>query len=414
MTAETATRTMAETESEGSPEQRLEAVERENRELRALLEANLGVQGELSLDLVLQRVVDQAAQLLGARYGALSVTDSEGRIEQFVTTGIEGHEKEMIGAPPKGVGLLGVPLREGQVLRLDDLGSHPRSAGFPDEHPPMRSLLAVPIICRSPHRGNLYLAEKNTRRFTEEDEGTLERFARGAAAVIDTAHLHLRSESLAIAEERLRISREIHDGVAQVLAYVNTKAQAAREFLDRDRYDEAGGQLDELAAAAREVYSEVREGILALRLQPTPTRPLTEALRDYVEHWQRRGATVVDLQIEPGLKLSSEIQLQVVRIVQEALTNVRKHAQAQHVEILFERGDGSLELAVIDDGRGFSPPTPGDGERPGRFGLSVMKERAEALGGRFELDTAPGRGTSIRVSLPLHTVTPPTAGGTEP
>ncbi len=393
------------------PEKPDNRAERENRELRALLDATLHLQGELSLDIVLHNVVASATQLLDAQYGAASVIDHQGRIEQFVTHGIDAHLRERIGKPPQGVGLLGVPLREGEALRMDDLGADPRSAGFPSDHPPMRSLLAVPILCRSPHRGNLYLAEKKPRSFTEEDERTLRRFALGAAAAIDTTYLHLRSEALAIAEERLRLSREIHDGVAQVLAYVNTKAQAARELLDRDQKERAGAQLDQLAQAARGVYSDVREGILALRLQPSPKRSLEESIRDYVEHWQRRDATVVDLTIEGELSAGPEVQIQLIRIVQEALTNVRKHAGAQRVSLAFARRDGELEIGVVDDGCGFSTEEAASSDRRRSFGLDVMKERAEAIGGTFEIESAPGRGTTIRVRLPLAGATADSEGG---
>ncbi len=411
MNGPTVARPMPEEPPETPTSDRLEGIQRENAELRALLDASLGLQGELSLAAVLQNVVDSATQLLDARYGALSVIDDRGGIEQFVTCGIDAEQQKRIGPLPRGIGLLAVPLVAGEVLRLDDLKSDSRSAGFPRNHPPMTTLLAVPIICRSPHRGNLYLAEKRGQSFTEHDELTLQRFARGVATAIDTAYLHERSESLAIAEERLQISREIHDGVAQVLAYVNTKAQAARELLDRGKQEQAGEQLDQLAAAAREVYTQVREGILALRLQPTAERTLAESVRDYAEHWQQRGSTTAEVEIEGDLQLRSEVQLQIVRIIQEALTNVRKHAHATRVSIRLHRTDESVEIRVVDNGRGFSPVEPSEGEDG--FGLSVMRERAEEIGGMFELETAPGRGTSVRVVLPSSSLRPGMTGGTD-
>ncbi len=403
---------MAESLAGMTTEDRLTRLERENLELRAVLEATLGVQGELSLDAMLQKVVEHATELLGAEYGALSVVGDDDQIEQFVTCGVDNEKRLRIGAPPRGVGLLGVPLLEDQALRLADIASDPRAAGFPAGHPEMMSLLAVPIICRGPHRGNLYLANKRSEEaFNDDDQRTLQRFARGAAVAIDTVDLHQRSESLAIAEERLRISREIHDGLAQVLAYVNTKAQAARELVSRRKAEDAIHQLDELAAAARGVYSEVRESILALRLQPSAEQPLAETVVDYVEHWQRRGTTVAKVDIKGDLRLSSEVQLQVVRIVQEALANVRKHSRARHVEICLERSRTELLVSVADDGCGFDPELSAD-EGGRRFGLSVMRERAEGIGGRFSLETGPGAGTRISVALPLGTRLPDWTGGT--
>ncbi len=404
---------MTEPPAESRLEQRIAELERENRELHALQDAGLDLQTELDLDLVLQKVVDQATELLEAKHGALSVIDSAGAIEEFVTSGIDADHRRLIGPPPKGAGLLAVPLIAGDVLNLADLTRDPRSSGFPANHPPMRSLLAVPVICSSPHRGNLYLADKRgSDRFSQDDQRTLQRFARLAAAAIDTAHLHQRSESLAIAEERLRISREIHDGVAQVLAYVNTKAQAARELLARGRGKKAIEQLDELAAAARGVYTEVREGILALRIQPSPDRSLEQTLREYADHWQQRGSTRVELEIDGDLRLTPSVQLQLVRIVQEALANVRKHAQAQAVEVRVARVDSELRVSIVDDGRGFDPArTAGRGER--RFGLSVMRERAEGIGGSLTLESTPGKGTRIDVAVPTSSLESPRTGGSK-
>src|SRR5918911_1611408 len=120
-------------------------LEQQNRELLALHEAGLDVAGELSLEVVLQKVVDDATQLIGARYGALSVPAPDGGIEAFITTGITPEERALIGPPPVGHGLLSVVLTEGQRLRLADLTKDPRSVGFPEHHPELHSLLAVPI-----------------------------------------------------------------------------------------------------------------------------------------------------------------------------------------------------------------------------------------------------------------------------
>src|SRR4029078_1485510 len=144
----------------------------------------------------------------------------------------------------------------------------------------MHTLLAVPIQCRSPLLGNLYLSEKtNGDAFTARDEETLERFAVQAAIAIDNAHLHAQAADLAVAEERLRISHEMHDGLAQVLGYVNTKVQAADAYLKRWRSEEASGQLRELALAAREAYTKVREGIVGLRTLPGGDQGVAEALQ---------------------------------------------------------------------------------------------------------------------------------------
>lgn len=386
-------------------------LERQNRELLALHTAALDLYRELALEGVLQKVVDQARHLVGARYGALSVVKEQNRIESFITSGISAAERARIGPPPEGRGLLGVVLHEGQRLRSSDLSSDPRSVGFPPNHPPMRSLVAVPILCEGPFRGNLYLAEKlGDESFSGDDEATLVRFATKAAIAIDHAYLHQQLASLAVSQERLRIAHEMHDGLAQVLGYVNTKAQAVREFLRAGRAEEAARQLDQLAAAAREVYSDVRESIIGLRSVSAGGADwrLVEALGEYVASWQGQSGVVCRLRVDSSLHFPPGVELQLLRIVQEALANVRKHAQARHVEVDLEVRDGTLLLTVADDGVGFNPGELRRSEFP-RFGLSTMRERAESIGGRFEIGSSPSGGTRIRLELPVAATQPAAA-----
>ncbi len=372
---------------------------RQNKELLALHHAALDIHGELALETVLQKVVDQARLLLEAHYGAVSVVDEEGRISQFVTSGISHDHRELIGAPPQGRGLLGVPLRAGQRLRLPDLEKDPRAAGFPPHHPRMHSLLAVPILAKGTFRGNLYLADKETApEFSEADEQTLVRFATAAAIAVDNARLHQRLRLLAIAEERVRIAREMHDGMAQVLAYVNTKAQAVQEYLAREKVTEATAQLEQLAAAAREVYTDVREGILALRTK-VGDGLCQGALQDFIGRWQDQAGIAAELKVNGDIRLPPVAEIQLLRIIQEALSTVRKHSRADRASVTFEDADGHLVVTIEDNGAGFDPAARHRGELP-RFGLAIMRERAESIGAQLTLDSAPGAGTRVRVELP--------------
>jgi signal transduction histidine kinase len=373
----------------------------QNRELMALHTAALDIYGALDLDAVLQKVVDQARGLVESRYGALSVIDERQRIAAFVTSGVRADERARIGAPPEGHGLLGVVLREGQRLRLMDLGRDPRSVGFPANHPPMRSLLAVPILCTSPFRGNLYLSEKlGGEGFSPADEETLVRFATKAAIAIDHAHLHQRLNQLAVTEERLRIAHEMHDGLAQVLASVNAKAQAVREHLRAGRGEEASRQLEQLASAAREVYGDVRESITGLRGAAAPGWRLTTAIEEYAVSWEGQTGIACELLLDREVRLAPGTEFQLLRIAQEALTNVRKHAVARRAEVKLERLDGRVALTIADDGVGFDPAGLGRSELP-RFGLATMRERAQSIGAGLRVGAAAGGGTEVVVEVPI-------------
>ncbi len=283
-----------------------------------------------------------------------------GRIEAFITSGVTPEERAAIGPPPVGHGVLGEVLHEGHHLRLADLTKHPRSVGFPANHPPMRSLLAVPINCKGPFKGNLYLSDKRSGdAFSGDDEETLERFAAQAALAIDNAHLHAQVGDLAVAQERLRIAHEMHDGLAQVLGYVNTKVQAANEYLRRGKSEEAKQQLRELADSAREAYTDVRESIIGLRALPNAERSLTDALREFVERWREQSGVAAELSIEPDLRLRPAVELQLIRIVQESLTNIRKHARATKARVDLRREGERLRVTIADDGTGFRPDSAG-------------------------------------------------------
>jgi signal transduction histidine kinase len=160
--------------------------------LRALFEAGLAVSSELSLDVLLHRLAEAAAELTGARYAALGVIDASGsELERFLTHGIDADTRAEIGALPRGRGILGVLIREARPLRLHDLAQDPRSVGFPPGHPPMHSFLGVPIELRGVAYGNLYLTEKQGGEdFSEEDEEILTLLAGQAAVAIENARLY--------------------------------------------------------------------------------------------------------------------------------------------------------------------------------------------------------------------------------
>jgi signal transduction histidine kinase len=170
----------------------VDAVTPSESRLRSLLDAVAAVAGELSLDAVLQRLVEVAVELTGARYGALGVIDRSGsQLERFLTTGIDAETHAAIGDLPRGRGILGVLIRDATPLRLHDLSDDPRSVGFPPNHPPMRSFLGVPVMLRGVAYGNLYLTEKEGGEdFTDEDEELVTLLASQAAVAIENARLY--------------------------------------------------------------------------------------------------------------------------------------------------------------------------------------------------------------------------------
>lgn len=379
---------------------------RQTRELLALHQAGLSIAAELSLQGVLQKVVDEARALAGARYGALAVVDASGAFVEFITSGLSAEERKRLGALPRGTGLLALPLQEGRAVRIASIPHDPRRVGFPPGHPAMTSYLGVPIVWKDRAIGTLYLTDNEQGgEFDQGDEETLIRFATQAAIAIENARLHQQVQDLAVVEERERIAREMHDSPAQLLAYVNAKAEAARQLLQAGRWEQAAAELEELARGARAAYADVREAILGLRTTPAG-RSFLEALRDYLERYRVQADLEVELDVEPadgnldehlGLEPSKELQL--LRILQEALSNVRRHAGVDRARLSI-RCEGDEVVAQVEDaGRGFDIASSARHRGP-HFGLATMRERAEGVDGRLEVRSQPGGGTVVTVRLP--------------
>lgn len=206
----------------------------------------------------------------------------------------------------------------------------------------------------------------------------------------------------AVMEERARLSRELHDGLAQLVAFLLVRVDTVASLVQAERRDEAIAELEQLRSAADDLYLDVREAIAGLRSRVSE-RGLVPALRDYVDEFEERhGIRVVLDADEPTLHVPDLIGMQLFRIVQEALANVRKHAHATGAWVKLRRPESSvLELEIGDDGTGFDPAHARP-STPHSFGLASMRERAEMLGGTCDIQSAVGSGTRVVVTVPLE------------
>ena len=205
----------------------------------------------------------------------------------------------------------------------------------------------------------------------------------------------------AVVEERARLSRELHDGFAQLVAYMLVRLDTVTGLVAANRSAEAMVELERMRSVTDDLYQDVRESISELRTRVSE-RGLPATVREYVDAYEDRHGLTVDLKGENVARdLPALIAFQLLRIIQEALANVRKHASAQNAWITFSKPDeGRLQMVIGDDGRGFDPDTVS--ETPSTsFGLAGMRERVESLGGELTLESQPGLGTQVIVAIPL-------------
>jgi len=369
--------------------------------LRAVSDAVLAVAAERSVEEVLQRLVDSARELAGARYAALGVPDDAGGFRRFLVSGMSDGLIASMGPLPRTHGMLGAMLQTHEPYLTDDIHDDPRFRGWwPAQHPDMRSFLGVPIVARDRVIGAFYLTEKlDGGRFGDGDRELIELLAAHAAIAITNARLYERSRELSILSERNRLALELHDVVSQKLFSLNLAAETATTLLQRDP-EQAAAQLGRVRELTREALDELRALIMGLRPADLQRDGLAGALTKEVEMLRRVHAVDIGLTVEPAPSpdVGADRDAGVLRIAEEALHNAIRHAAAEHVTVTLSGGDDATVLTVADDGIGFDPADPGLRSR--RLGLTSMEERARELGGRLVVSSAAGAGTTITLTVP--------------
>lgn len=392
----------------GIVDNREKQIQQRTEQLNALREASLALTTELELGTVLQRVVDLSRALVGAKYGALGVLDKQSKyIEQFITSGITPEQRARLGDPPRGHGLLGAIIKDGKPLRIPDIARDPRSVGFPPNHPPMHSLLGVPIRSKGKVIGDLYMTDKTPEReddsayavFSEQDQNLLELFAAQAAIAIENAQLYRQTQQLAVLQERERFGMDLHDGIIQSIYAIGLTLEDAQFNLPSES-QQANERIGRAIHGLNDVIRDIRNYILDLRPQRFQGRNLKDGLEELVRDLRANSFLNVHLHADDSesLNLSPEQTVEVLHIAQEALSNVRKHARATRVDMRVGRADGQLALTIADDGVGLNSQAVAEAKG---YGLRNMRERAHALGGDARIERREEGGTRFTLRVPL-------------
>lgn len=263
------------------------------------------------------------------------------------------------------------------------------------------SAAAAPLITEGHTLGAIVLGAQRQRAFSEHHVELLATMAHQIALAIRNTQLYSQVSEMAVFEERYRLSREIHDGLAQTLAYVGLQTERLEKLLKDGRTETALSELTDMRRSLRAAYVDVREAIDGLRLGIDNADQLTVRLAEYATDFSHQTGVETRFTATPAnVTCDPPIAVQLLRITQEALTNVRKHAQASHVDIRLSARPNEIELRVTDDGQGF-PNMPDATRAFRRHGLASMRERAESLAGTLTIATG-GQGTRVTATIPLQ------------
>ncbi len=381
----------------GQAAPRRPAADRLDQALYQVSQAVLAVTRQVSVHDALKTIVTSARSLLGARYAALGVPGPDGSFAEFVVAGMTSSQQAAIGPLPRQHGMLGVLLTQGQPQRLADIRADPRFEGFPPGHPVLADFLGVPIKDGEEVLGIIFLANKAAPGgFTERDEELLCLFAAHAAIALTNARLYERSRELSVLEERARLARDLHDAVSQKLFGIRVKARAAAILASRDPA-RAAAELQSVAELGVEAYAELRAVIDGLLPPDLTTQPLAESVRRYAEVAGRAHGRQVHFHAGDLPPLGAKADEVIYRVAQEALHNALRHAGGHEVRVTLRRDPAGVALEVADNGPGFAPAAA----RPGGLGLASMRDRASSVGGTLTVRSAPGAGTTVRLTVPV-------------
>jgi signal transduction histidine kinase len=263
--------------------------------------------------------------------------------------------------------------------------------------------LSAPIRSKGNNIGAIIVARRISRPLSSDDVDLVTALGLQVGPALQNAQLFSKSGAIAVLQERQRVAREVHDGLAQTMGYLNVQMGITAHLLaDRD-LEKAQAELEAMSRVTRDSYEDLRQSIVDLRAPLSPHGDLRRTLREYVERFTLQTGVPCHFENQRGsaLALSPSAEVQLIRIVQEALTNVKKHAPGARAWLSLKTNHRQVCATIQDDGPGFDPASVG---RNGRFGLQTIKERAESVGGSFVIESRPGAGTRLQVTIPMEGV----------
>ena len=378
-------------------------LEREIRERNRHLSLLNAVASEASESLDLEEVASAVTRRLGRAFGAEAVglalvSEEDGELRLIARAGPPPQSARADG----GLGPYDCECRRalslGQPVVITDSTQTASCAGALRENA-HQTCASVPIRAKGKNVGAIFIARAKSRPFDADEVELLAALASHVGPALENAQLYSKTGAIAVLQERQRVAREVHDGLAQTLGYLNVQMGIVDHLLAGGDLKRAQSELETMVQVTREAYGDLRQSIVDLRTPPSGG--LRRTLREYLERFSLQTGIRCHFEGHQGsaAMLSPSAEVQLIRIVQEALTNVKKHAPGAEVWLGVEANDRSVRVTVRDDGPGFSPEAVAGS---GRFGLHTMKERAEGIGGQLRIDSRPGAGARLEVTVPVE------------
>jgi signal transduction histidine kinase len=357
----------------------------QNRELATLLSVQQAITSRLERQEVLQMIADGARQLTESQFAGVYLLDGELMRLAVMSFNCENQPVD-IGTGysiPLNQSMARLAIQNGKSILISDVHSDPRIYRDAVERTGIRSFLIVPLMSGNRPVGILTAADKQNGPLTSDDERILTLLASSAVIGLENSRLYEQAEESAALAERSRLARELHDAVTQTLFSASLIAEVLPQIWESDP-EEGRRRLEELRLSTRGALAEMRTLLQA---------EIGDLFKHLVNAFSGRARVPVTFKLESSYSLPGEIKVALYRIAQEALNNIAKHADANHVILNLTCRPQQVELEVCDDGVGFEP-----GEASAEhLGLRIMKERVEAIGAQLSIRTSPGSGTTVHV-----------------
>ena len=393
---------LADNPTSNDPAVLLDLLKQKSKELAVVNALAQVVARSPNINDILEQALNRLLDVMDLEAGAVFLLDEQSQeLTRAVCIGFSPQYQRTAHRLDLSEGITGQIIQTGLPVLIEDISEEQHISKAVMRREGIRSFAGMPLISRERLLGVMNVVSREFRRFDISDTNLLQSVANQLAVAVDNAKLFDSTARLAVMEERNWLAREIHDTLAQGLVAITLQLELAlTQLTDKQDVSAVESSLARALDIARENLEDTRRSVMHLRGERMTTLGLADAVKQLIEEFGEELGIEVRTAVSRRLgTIPINVEEGVYRIAQEALANVRQHANAHHASVSLQRRSGELRLTVRDDGIGFDPL-----DRPsnGHYGIAGMGERASLLGGRLDLVSRPGRGTLVRAVIPMR------------